>query len=303
MFCLYCGNAMEEGDLFCENCGNKNDAPRYIACTICGQLSEATAVFCEFCGNKVGQADEDLRQPAGTSIGNPYPQQTAATTTPVYPQTPTATAVVPAYKQARTADHRMLLIFLLDISASAASYTKQFLTDLSKFVIDINSDNIARSALDMAVIQFSDSFCEVENLADAINTSMAAQSTWVQAGYSAPIKAALRMTEEHSREYAQSYKPWVIMVTSGEPSDDITAIVSEVQSLQRADKLRFMALGVLDYNTAVLKSLTDVVFRQKGTDFTSFFEWLSKCLGVIVRTAPREKAQLPNLEGDIYRDR
>ena len=92
------------------------------------------------------------------------------------------------------------------------------------------------------------------------------------------------------------------MITGGEPSDDITAAASTLQNMQRAEKLRFMALSC-GYSASTLKILTDVVFRQDGDDFAPFFEWLGKCISAIAKTSPNEKPQLPPLHGNVYRDK
>ena len=289
MFCLHCGNTVAEGDAFCENCGQIIIAPKYIACIHCGQLSEEGDLFCEFCGKRISEADDGYQQPA-----NPAP---------VYAPPPSYPTVAPVFTPPVVEKPRMLLILLLNASASAAPYFNQLLFDLSRFIISANTDSNIQSALDFAIIQFSDSFSVLEGLPDENNMELSQSLSRNVSYYSGPIREALRMTDEHSRSHSQTYKPWVIMITSGEPSDDITAVAEEVQNMQSADRLRFMALGVLDYNATILKKLTDVVFRQKGTDFASFFEWMCNSIGVIVRTLLNEKPQLPNLEGNVYRDR
>lgn len=125
--------------------------------------------------------------------------------------------------------------------------------------------------------------------------------------YSKPIKEALRIVDERSRFYRRSgsepYKPWVILVTDGEPLDDITGICSEINKLQQDEKIRFIALGVGNFNTTELKRMTDVVFRIDDTDFSSFFNWVAKSMRSVSLSSPGEKPQLPHLEGNVYRDR
>ena len=111
------------------------------------------------------------------------------------------------------------------------------------------------------------------------------------------------MADDYTRSNSGSYKPWVVLITCGGPVDDITAIAGEVQNLQRADKLRLMALGTQGANISALKMLTDVVFRQDGDDFMSFFDWIGKCMWAIAQTSPGEKPQLPPLEGNVYREK
>jgi len=124
--------------------------------------------------------------------------------------------------------------------------------------------------------------------------------------YSEPIQEALRMVDERSRFYRRSgsepYKPWIILVTDGAPLDPIDAAVKEVFYAQEMGKARFIALGVGNYDTNVLKQLTDVVFRMEGTDFKPFFKWVAKSMRSVSQTSPGEKPPLPPLEGNVYRD-
>ena len=114
------------------------------------------------------------------------------------------------------------------------------------------------------------------------------------------------MVDERSRFYRYSgsepYKPWIILVTDGEPLDNIDAVAQEVHAAQAEGKVRFIALGCGNYNSAALKKLTDVVFRLEGTDFSSFFNWVAKSMRAVSTTAPGEKPPLPPLEGNVFRD-
>ena len=305
MFCLQCGTPYEEGDAFCEGCGQRIDAPKFVACVHCGQLSDDPDAFCEFCGKKVGDASGGAPLPASAPMGfSGFTPPTAPLSQPQRAHSRTAPISQPRIPQTvpskSTSQPRMLLVFLLDASVTAAPYMSHLLICLSRFIMDVSDDSVSKSALDMAVVQFNDSFKVLDDLPDISKSQPTAEGG---AGYSAPIREALRMTEEHSNAHAQTHKPWVIMITSNKPSDDIAAIAGELQSKQRADKLRFMALGVMGYDPAALKTLTDVVFRLKEPDFTSFFEWVGKCVKAIVRTGAGGKPQLPPLEGNVYRDK
>ena len=296
MFCLLCGTPYEDGDAFCEGCGQLLDAPKYTPCAHCGQLSDDAGGFCEFCGKKVNGISAGLQQPVlpgGAGPGYGFPPQ-APMAAPVARQP----AFIPQMQISQQS--RMLLVFLLDASASAAPHYFQMVVELSKFILDVNADGAAQSVLDMALIQFNDNHEVLQDLPDITNANVQPRGN---AAYSAPIKEALRIVDEYALSNVRSYKPWVILISSSDPSDDISAVATEVQNKQRADKLRFMGLSIDGHNSASLKKLTDVVFRQKGSDFASFFEWVSKCVKVIARTTLNEKPRLPQLEGNVYREK
>ena len=292
MFCMHCGHALEDGDAFCENCGTKVEAPKYINCVHCGQMLEETDTFCGFCG-KILVGAGGVRQPQMASA--PPPPKTD----PVYYQVPPPANPAQTYAPPPVSLPRMPLLFLLEVSVFTAPFIALLTSALNRFIADISSDSTANNALDLEFIQFGDSYNVVADLA-SIGQPQAGMGSSVN--YSAPIREALRLVDEYSRSHSSVLKPWIVMITGSAPSDDISGVARELQLVQNSDKLRFMALGVQNYSSAALKSLTDVVFTQKGTDFTDFFVWLSSCVKVIARTMPGEKPQLPNLDGAVYRD-
>ena len=309
--CPICGSNIEQGDAFCEGCGYKVVASIYTACVHCGQLSDDADAFCEFCGNKVNGSNIPQKQIGGVQQGYNTPPPISSkpvTRQPAYVP-PLNVSTQPIRQPANVPPvqamikPRMLLVLLLDTSAASAPYIKQLIINISQFIVDVNSDNAAQNILDMALVQFNDKFSVLQDLPDITNIN---QSNFISQGganYSAPIMEALHMVEDHSRSNQQIYKPWVIMISSSEPSDEIISIATELKNRQSSDKLRFMALNVDGQNSATQKKLTDVVFRQKGNDFTQFFEWVGKCIKTIARTTPNEKPLLPQLEGNVYRDK
>jgi uncharacterized protein YegL len=202
----------------------------------------------------------------------------------------------------QAAQPRMPLIFLLDTSASACLYRKQLNDSLNRFKSEVCQDRQAQDILDVAVLQFSDSPAMLQDFAPVGDMRTVRLISGGCSQYAAPIREALQMVEDYTRSKPSAYKPWIVLITGGSPSDDINAVAGEIQGLQRADKLRFMALGVASYNAAALKRLTDVVFRLDGADFAPFFDWISQCMWAIARSVPGEKPQLPQLQGNVYRD-
>ena len=201
----------------------------------------------------------------------------------------------------------MALVFVLDVSYSMQGPPIEQLNEgLNRFKAEVCQDMQTRDILDVAVIQFNDSHSVVQDFVPIEYLDYIQLVAEGGTKFTEPIREALRMVDERSRFYRRSgsepYKPWVIMVTDGEPLDNIDAVAYEVQAMQNEGKVRFIALGVGDYNSASLKQLTDVVFRMDGTDFSSFFNWVGKSMRSVSTTAPGEKPPLPPLEGNVFRD-
>ena len=310
-------------------------------CQKCREPAESTDEFCYFCGTKLlnmsGVSPSATSSPTGftsptppkSSIytppaATPQPQPTMYATPPTpQPQPmayapaaapqlqPTTYAPTPGIAPQQTAAYappqaqtqpRMPLIFLLDVSASAAPYINQLNSALNRFKAEVSQDGQTQNILDVSIIQFSDNFSVLQDFTPIGNMKPVRLIASGYACYSTPIQEALRMTDEVQR-YQSTYKPWIILISGSPPTDDINFIANAIQQRQQADELRFMALGYQGCNPIALKSLTDVVFRQDGDDFTSFFDWISKCMWAIAKTTPGEKPQLPPLQGSVYRDK
>ena len=269
MFCMHCKAQYEYGDAFCESCGRPIAAPKQKPCANCGYHMSDADKFCESCGMR---ADGAARQPA----------------------------FIPPIQTTNQA--RMLIVFLLEASASAAPYYGQLLVQLRKLISDVKTDGLAQSAVDMTFIQFNYSFDVLKDLHNITNPNQQHLALG-NVFFDAPIREALRIADSFAISNSGAYKPWVIMISSSEPSDDISSVALDIQYKHRTEKLRFMALSVDGRGSASLKRLTDVVFKQNGPDFASFFEWIRKSIKSIVRSRPGEKPQLPQLEGNVYRDR
>ena len=204
-------------------------------------------------------------------------------------------------------ESHMALVFVLDTSYSMSGPPIDQLNEgLNRFKAEVCQDKQTRDILDVAIIQFNDDFNVVQDFVpieymDVLNLIAGGTTK-----YTGPIREAIRMVDERSRFYRRSgsepYKPWIILVTDGEPLDDITEVIQEVSDMQNVGKARFIALGVGDYDPDSLKCLTDVVFRMEGTDFTSFFDWVGKSMRSVSQSSPGEKPPLPPLEGNVYRD-
>ena len=204
-------------------------------------------------------------------------------------------------------ESHMALVLVLDISYSMdGAPIDQLNAGLNRFKAEVCQDKQTRDILDVAVIQFNDACSVVQDFVPIEYMEHIQLEADGGTKFTAPIREALKMVDERSRFYRRSgtepYKPWIILVTDGEPLDNIDAVAQEVQAAQNEGKVRFIALGVGNYNSAPLKKITDVVFRMEGTDFSSFFNWVGKSMRSVSTTAPGEKPPLPPLEGNVFRD-
>lgn len=73
------------------------------------------------------------------------------------------------------------------------------------------------------------------------------------------VEQAIEMVEERSRFYrrmgTEPYKPWIVLISDGEPLDSIDSVVSRVEELTENAKLALWALSVPGANNKVLHKL------------------------------------------------
>ena len=93
---------------------------------------------------------------------------------------------------------------------------------------------------------------------------------------------ALHILENRKQEYKSAgvdyYQPWLILMTDGIPTDDVSEAVSRIADLVGRRQLSVFAIGIggdADMDTLRLLSPKRTPLRLRGLEFRKFFEWLS----------------------------
>ncbi|MGL5901793.1 MAG: vWA domain-containing protein [Cetobacterium sp.] len=183
------------------------------------------------------------------------------------------------------------VIFLLDVSGSMGTIDKtgvscinQLNSGFEVFLNNILEDEIASAALDLSVITFGGENPEL--FLDFEQWNGGTKSNFVASG-GTPMGSALELAYQQieSRKLVYKdyginyYQPWVILMTDGEPTDDIETAKSIFIDLQNKRKVTLFPVAIgNDANIEVLKELNPSInpLRVEGTDFKKFFTWLSR---------------------------
>ena len=115
------------------------------------------------------------------------------------------------------------------------------------------------------------------------------------------INTALDLIQVRKRQYKANgityYRPWVFMITDGEPQGEPDEVVARAAQRIRDDetnkRVAFFAVGVEGAN---LERLRTIAARQpvrlKGLNFRELFVWLSSSMQAVAQSRPDEQVPL-----------
>ena len=168
---------------------------------------------------------------------------------------------------------------------------------LSNFRTVVCEDPLSAKRVDVCVISFDTEvkivtpFCPI--------TQFQPPRLFAEGGTSMAegIRYALEAVHEQVRKYhaagVECFKPFVLMITDGMPTDDIRGIETLIANRENQGKfghLRFHAFGVQGANMDTLAMLTHRVMAINNNAFDEIFDWASKSMQVISHSKPSNQA-------------
>ncbi|MDR2569785.1 MAG: VWA domain-containing protein [Oscillospiraceae bacterium] len=207
-------------------------------------------------------------------------------------------------------ESHMALVFLVDTSGSMTGEPIESLNKgLNRFKVEVCENKQTKDILDVAIIEFNSNHSVVQEFVPVEYMDEVNLSTTGTTMMSPAINRALDMVDERSRFYRRSgtepYKPWVILITDGEPDsdDDISDVAQRIKDMEDSGKVSFRSLGVEGYNPKILHELSgEKVIKLIGIDFTSFFDWVNKSMRSVSQSSPGEKPKAEKLTGNVVVD-
>jgi uncharacterized protein YegL len=116
------------------------------------------------------------------------------------------------------------------------------------------------------------------------------------------IQKALDLIQTRKTQYRANgiayYRPWVFMITDGEPQGEPENIVQNasqrLKNDEQAKRVAFFAVGVEKAN---MQKLAQIVVRTPvkliGLNFVEMFVWLSKSMEAVAQSRTDEQVALP----------
>ena len=208
-----------------------------------------------------------------------------------------------AVEFAENPEPRCPCVLLLDTSGSMKGAPIAALNEgIKSFKQDLVKDTLASKRVEVAVVTFDSNVVVVQ---DFVTADQFDPSTLTAQGYThmgAAIHQALDMIQARKEQYRANgivyYRPWVFMITDGEPqgeAEDVVKIAADrIKEDEEGKRVVFFAVGVENAN---MTRLGEIVVRTpvklKGLNFVDMFQWLSRSMQAVSHSKVGDQVALP----------
>lgn len=190
-------------------------------------------------------------------------------------------------------------LLLLDVSGSMTGEPiLELNAGLKDFRGELVTDELASKRVEVACITFGP-----VNVATEFETAGVFQPPWLRAMGDTPMGAAItagielvRLRKEAYRSNGIAfYRPWIFLITDGEPTDEWEAAAREVKKGEAARAFAFFGVGVQSANMEILRRIAvREPLKLKGLQFRNLFRWLSNSMKSVSRSTPGDEVPLKN---------
>jgi uncharacterized protein YegL len=208
-----------------------------------------------------------------------------------------------AVEFAENPEPRCPCVLLLDTSGSMKGAPIAALNEgIKSFKQDLIKDTLASKRVEVAVVTFDSKVVVAQDFAtaDQFDPPTLAAQGYTHTG--AAIHQALDMIQARKEQYRANgivyYRPWVFMITDGEPQgepDDVVKIAADrIKEDEESKRVVFFAVGVENAN---MTRLGEIVVRApvklKGLNFVDMFQWLSRSMQAVSHSKVGDQVALP----------
>ncbi len=208
-----------------------------------------------------------------------------------------------AVEFAENPEPRCPCVLLLDTSASMTGTPIQALNDgLETFRDNLITDDLAKKRVEVSIISFDNQVKIVQDFITADQFENPVLTAQGQTYMGTAINKALDLISARKLEYRNNgityYRPWVFLITDGEPQGESEKVVQEAADRIRQEEdnkhVAFFAVGVEGANMDRLGEIVQrTPLKLRGLDFQEMFIWLSASMQQVSHSKVDEQVALP----------
>jgi uncharacterized protein YegL len=204
---------------------------------------------------------------------------------------------------AENPEPRCPCVLLLDTSGSMQGDPIEALNQgLLSLKDELLKNSLAARRVEVAIVTFDSHVNVVQDFvtADIFNPPILTAQGLTTMG--AGIHKALDIIQERKSQYRANgiayYRPWVFMITDGEPQGELEHVVEQaaqrVQGDEVSKKVAFFTVGVENANMTRLNQIAmRAPLKLKGLNFIEMFVWLSTSMSAVSHSRVDEQVALP----------
>jgi uncharacterized protein YegL len=208
-----------------------------------------------------------------------------------------------AVEFAENPEPRCPCVLLLDTSGSmAGARLDAMLQGLEAFRFDVSVDPLAARRVEVAVVTFDDQVNIVQDFVSPDRFQVPYVTAQGMTKMGEGLHAALDLVERRKATYRAHdvgyYRPWVFLVTDGEPQGEPEQVIDmarrRVRDVEEHKQAAIFGVGVEGANLAKLGDLlVRPPLKLKGLDFREMFLWLSRSMQSVANSRPDDRIMLP----------
>ncbi|MCL2933603.1 MAG: VWA domain-containing protein [Trichodesmium sp. MAG_R03] len=204
---------------------------------------------------------------------------------------------------AENPEPRCPCVLLLDTSASMTGTPIRALNDgLETFRDNLITDDLAKKRVEVAIISFDNQVKIVQDFITADQFENPILTAQGQTYMGTAIHKALDMIAVRKSEYRNNgityYRPWVFLITDGEPQGESEKVVREAgDRIKQEEDNKHVAFFAVGVERANMDKLGEIVQRTplklRGLNFREMFIWLSASMQQVSHSQVDEQVALP----------
>jgi uncharacterized protein YegL len=204
---------------------------------------------------------------------------------------------------AENPEPRCPCVLLLDTSGSMQGTAMNALNEgLVSFKEELVKNSLAARRVEVAIVTFDSKVNVVQDFVTADQFSPPVLSAQGLTTMGAGIHKALDLIADRKSQYRANgiayYRPWVFMISDGEPQGEFEDVVEQATLRLKADeankRVAFFTVGVENANMTRLSQITvRTPLKLNGLDFVEMFVWLSTSMSAVSHSKVDEQVALP----------